>query len=435
MKKCRLCLNVNGRNKRQLDQTLPNSSVTLHTAIKETFDIFLKIKWNCPSSICSRCFNLTFSSYLFKQEIMKNGSELEKMLNEKTIESPQKIAKSPDRKLKFARQLFPTEPEAPPVKLKQKNCNQNQLIFAETLDHENDDMSEIKQEPMDVQDFLSSEEEEEEDTKISKSPASDLIPKVSKEKGLKKGKKMKTSISDKTCKKCGFIASRPINLWQHIDTSQKNCSDLYDPPHNCYICGKRKFMIKSKAIEHFERDHGDYIMKDCPYCVRGNLKSALNYNNHVKTHFEAPKFVCPNCGKGFFRTTDFTVHMRIYDESCIVYCDLCDYKCKSKHSLKHHLHQHLKIGTYACKLCPKTFIKSSRLTEHLFRNHQTTNNKTCYRCVDCDFVFMSRRDHQRHKLHCGNPKNPLSLRRVKYKDLDKNVPVRDVLRDESTQDI
>lgn len=408
MKKCRICLNASGIN-HPLDRTLPKSTVTLHTALIETFDIKLKNNWNFPTTICSRCYNLTVSSYLFKQEIIKNEIQLEEMMNCESIKKSNFVVKK--------------ESEI-------EICNQK--IFAEPFDHENGGfINEIKQEPFDVQYTPSSKEEDLKDSNTSDS--FDLNQTVPRDKRRKRSNS-KSSNKEKKCLKCGFLATRVIGLWHHIETSERKCSDFYDPPHKCYICDM-KFMIKSSLNRHFKNDHADYVMKDCPYCVRGSMKTALNYNTHVRTHFEAPNHICPHCGKGFFRLTDFNVHMKIYDESYFVYCDLCEYKCKSKHSLKNHLHQHLKIGSYVCRLCSKTFIKSSRLTEHLFRNHQTTNNKSCYRCVDCDFVFMSRRDHQRHKLHCSNPKNPLSLRRVKYKDLDPNVLVRDVLRDESTKDI
>lgn len=229
--------------------------------------------------------------------------------------------------------------------------------------------------------------------------------------------------SARTCKKCGFSASRRIFLLHHLDDSKLNCSDLYEPKHKCYLCS-RKFMLLRKMNDHFEHIHADFTSKDCPHCDEKDVKTAITYNYHLSTHFEPLKFICKICGMGYHNRHSYDVHLRRHDTSYLLYCDHCPYKSRDKCKIFKHLQRHLKDVSFTCEKCSKSFFNQENLRNHLFVAHQI-NEKTSYHCLKCDFVFMSQKDHQKHKPFCNDKdkKSDEYIRRVEYKNLSPNCVV------------
>lgn len=78
--KCRICLKNAGLEELSLNNTLPNSTITICTAILKSFDINLKDDPEFPNTICARCYNLVAASYVLKLEIIKSKVSLQKLL-------------------------------------------------------------------------------------------------------------------------------------------------------------------------------------------------------------------------------------------------------------------------------------------------------------------------------------------------------------------
>lgn len=428
MTKCRLCLNETGSNYLlmidPIDSKLLNISIT--EALWRVFSINLKGSPCYPHRVCLECHTQIVAAFNLKSVILKVNEQFEREINPlEDNESVEELKQLNEIK----KEQESDESDEEPIRIKRKIKQESTLDI-------NADLVEVQLTVINSKEY---KHQHQSPKKYYKSYNQD------------KEKRKSESVKKKICKKCHFNADCLLTLMKHIDDSKQNCSDYYEPTKECYICHK-KFMLDVKKREHVRRDHHDYVMKDCPHCIRARLKTSTAYELHVRQHFAQPDYLCviliyfflyyykllflfyliqTNCGKGFFKKELYELHMRHHDDNFWMYCDLCEYKCKIKNSMSIHLKHHLDIRPYVCDKCSKSFHKSNALSQHIFQVHKTTN-KGCYRCEKCNYCFLHRRDIIRHNVYCeGQSKNPVNCPRVKYSDLDPNCVIKELLDDES----
>jgi uncharacterized Zn-finger protein len=85
-------------------------------------------------------------------------------------------------------------------------------------------------------------------------------------------------------------------------------------------------------------------------------------------------FMCNECDKTFTRENTYLYHMNVHTNP--TFCPYCDKKFSGMTSnYKIHVATHTKEYNYKCKICKKTFISNTNLTQHILKTHPETINK------------------------------------------------------------
>ena len=173
------------------------------------------------------------------------------------------------------------------------------------------------------------------------------------------------------------------------------------------------FEFKKHQTKHFQK---------CSFCdFETNFVKKLNQHKHSQHAAELPLHKCLNCSYTSTRKERLGLHERTHDKHESLQCELCDYKCIGKKTLKIHQKNHTgKI--IPCGLCNYQTDIERQLVLHQKKLHP---NPVMHKCDHCDYESKSKPNVLKHDetVHQGIRINCISCDRkfTQNSDLDKHM--------------
>ncbi|CAG0901082.1 unnamed protein product, partial [Cyprideis torosa] len=133
-----------------------------------------------------------------------------------------------------------------------------------------------------------------------------------------------------------------------------------------------------------------------PYAANHYPPSSLQF--HEFTHTGEKPFACRICGKTFARSSHLSSHTLIHTGDKPFACRICGKAFSQSSSLSKHKLTHTGENPYACRICGKTFARSS----HLSRHRLIHTEEKPLACWICEKSFSQSGSLSAHKLtHTG----------------------------------
>lgn len=186
--------------------------------------------------------------------------------------------------------------------------------------------------------------------------------------------------------KCNNEENNSSNINQEemqVKTIANNNIDGEFRDNNYAIMTKRKIK-KLKTVEDKRAKYREHYRRfqsktyTCEFC-NVTYSRFCDLSNHDRiTHDDMPKeFSCPTCGKLFLTENRLQIHQNAFHGEKAFSCDMCNVRCKSKHTLRTHMRKH--SGIFTCSYCNLTTASNAALVSHV-RIHTGEKPFVCDMC-------------------------------------------------------
>lgn len=151
---------------------------------------------------------------------------------------------------------------------------------------------------------------------------------------------------------------------------------------------------RAKYREHYRRFQSKTYT--CEFCDV-TFSRFCDLSNHDRTsHEDMPKeFSCPTCGKLFLTDSRLQIHQNAFHAEKAFSCDICNVRCKSKHTLRTHMRKH--SGVFTCSYCNLTTASNAALVSHV-RVHTGEKPFVCDLCGNSYASKLGLTSHKRTHL-------------------------------------
>jgi len=154
--------------------------------------------------------------------------------------------------------------------------------------------------------------------------------------------------------------------------------------HNNYAITTKRKIKKLKTVEDKRAKYREHYRRfqsktyTCEFCNVSYSRFCDLSNHDRTTHDEMPKeFSCPTCGKLFLTENRLQIHQNAFHGEKAFSCDMCNVRCKSKHTLRTHMRKH--SGIFTCSYCNLTTASNAALVSHV-RIHTGEKPFVCDMC-------------------------------------------------------
>lgn len=167
----------------------------------------------------------------------------------------------------------------------------------------------------------------------------------------------------------------------------------------CSVCARKCPSASALAIHM--RIHTNEKPYQCSSCDKrykdgGTLKRHIE-RNHLQ-HRER-RFICENCGKGFFSKSDITTHMRVHTGETPYACSICLMRFTQISAMLRHKKRHTETKTHVCSTCGKSFWTKEELKKH----HSVHNDIRNFECPICKVQFKQKSNIKKHMAIHADP--------------------------------